>query len=227
MTGLDKIIERILKDAKDRAREILEAAQRECRTTAESYADRADKTRDAILERAEREGEALIARARSAAAMTRRSILLAARSAVIDEAFEGAKREIRATDYGKYRALLSALLTSALLEEARAARESAALGDELTEFDTYEVIFNAEDRELYGKAVLEDARRAAQRHIGEERAAKLRLSEETADIDGGVILRYGDIEANCSLSMLMNEMRGELEQRVSALLFPQPLAEQT
>lgn len=219
MTGLERIIDRILGDAKERAKEILEAAQADCRAAAESYAARADQIRDDIAESAMHEGEVTVARARSAVAMTRRDLLLRARNAAIDEAFERAKAEVRDTDFGKYRELLTALLTSALIDEAETAARGLALGDEVAEFSTYEVIMNAEDRANYGAAVVEGARRAAQRRIGAERAAKLCLSEEVADIDGGLILRYGSIETNCSLSALMAQMRTALEGKVAAILF--------
>ena len=219
MTGLEKIIDRIIDDAKEQARGILEAAQNDCRAAAEKYAREAEDIRDAIADKAEKEGEAVIAKTRSSAAMTRRNLLLSARGALLDEAFERAKKEVRDADLGKYRELLTALLTSALIEQAKAEDESLSLGDEVMTFDCFEVLFNAADREQYGAAVVENARRAAARHIGAERADKLRLSEATVDIDGGLILRYGDIEANCSLSMLMAGMREEMEQKVAAVLF--------
>jgi V/A-type H+-transporting ATPase subunit E len=222
MTGLEKIIDRIIDDAKEKAREILEAAQNDCRATAEKYAREADDIRDSIADKAEKEGEAVIAKARSSAAMTRRNLLLSARGALLDEAFERAKTEVRDADFGKYRELLTALLTGALIEQAKAEDESLSLGDEVMTFDRFEVLFNAEDREKYGAAVVEAARRGAARHIGNERADKLRLSDETADIDGGLVLRYGDIEANCSLSTLFADMREEMEQKVAAVLFAEP-----
>ncbi len=220
MTGLDKIIDRILADAKEEARMILETAQKDCRAAAEEHAARAEAIRTQIIEKAEAECEAIVAGAKSAAATTSRNIMLAKRQELIDRAFEEAKKEMRSTDFGKYPELLTALLTSALIEEARTADTTAAYGDEATEFDSYEVIFNTADREAYGEAVVENARRAALRHIGAERAAKLMLSKETADIEGGLILRYGSIEANCSLAMLMAQMRRSLEKQVASTLFP-------
>lgn len=219
MTGLDKIIDRILGDAKERAREILERAQSDCRQMAQDFAARAEEIRTEIAEGAQKKGEALVSRAKSAAAIERRNLLLKTKNALIDEAFEAARAEVLDTDFGKYRELLTALLTQALVEEAKNAERSLAFGDEITEFDTYEVLMNAEDRAAYGTAVVEGAKRAALRHIGETRAAKVRLSESTADIDGGLILRYGNIEANCSLSMLLGEMRRSLESKVAAILF--------
>lgn len=219
MTGLEKITERILTDAKERARGILEDAQEECRKMADNYAERAERIREEIAERAIREGEDLVARARSAAAMTRRDILQAAKSRMLDEAFEAAKAQICATDYGKYRELLVALLSCALIEQAKNERESLEMGDEIAEFDTFEVLMNEDDRARFGSYVLDGARRTTERRIGSERTAKLRLSDTAVDIDGGLILRYGNTELNCSISALLSEMRRELESRIASVLF--------
>lgn len=219
MTGLEKITERILTDAKERARDILENAQEECRRMADDYAERAERIREEIAERAMREGEDMVARARSAAAMTRRDILLAAKSRMMDEAFEAAKAQICATDYGKYRELLVALLSCALIEQAKNEQESLEMGDEVAEFDTFEVLMNENDRVRFGDYVLEGARRTTERRIGSERTAKLRLSDTAAPIDGGLILRYGSTETNCSVSALLSEMRRDLEGRIAAVLF--------
>lgn len=219
MTGLDKIIDRILADAKENARMILEAAQKDCRACAEAHAARAEVLRQEIIDKAEAECEAIVASAKSTAATTARDIILTKRAALIDHAFEEAKKELLDTEFDKYSELLTALLTSALIEEARTADATAAYGDEATEFDTYEVIFNARDRAAYGEAVVENARRAVVRHIGAERAEKLMLSDKTANIDGGLILRFGNIEANCSLAMLMTQMRKDLEQKIAKTLF--------
>ena len=42
---------------------------------------------------------------------------------------------------------------------------------------------------------------------------------DTAEIDGGLILRCGPVETNCSLSMLLSENRRETEAKVSRILF--------
>ncbi len=224
MTGLDKIIDRILSDAKEKARDILEAAKSDCLKLAEDYASKAEEIRTRLTSEAEAKGEAMVARARSTVATNRRSLLLQTKSALIDEAFEAAKRALVDTDLGKYRELLTALLTSALIEEAENAKRTLTYGDEVTEFDAYEVQMNESDRAAYGHDVVEAAKRAVLRRIGEERTAKVRLSEKTVPIDGGLILCYGSIEVNCSLSMLMAQMRKSLEAKVSAILFASEVA---
>ncbi|MBR6726726.1 MAG: hypothetical protein IKM08_00900, partial [Clostridia bacterium] len=89
------------------------------------------------------------------------------------------------------------------------------------EFDCFEVLFNETDRARFGTAVLDGARKVTERRIGTARVEKLRLSNEIANIDGGLILRYGSVETNCSISALLAGMRRELEPKISAILFDQ------
>lgn len=221
MTGLEKILDRISADAAEDARRILTETEAECRKIAEEYAAKGIATRDRVIEKAEKEGELLIARARSTVEMNRRNLLLSARAKVIDRAFDRAKAAIRDTDFGKYRELLSALLVCAMIDVANAEKESLALGDEVAEYDIAEVLFNAADREAFGASVVNEARRTLERKVGTERAGKLRLSDSTAEVDGGLVLRCGSIETNCSLSMLIAEIRREMEGKVAAILFPE------
>ena len=84
----------------------------------------------------------------------------------------------------------------------------------------YEVILNKSDRAAYGESVVNGARRAAYRHIGAARNEKVYLSDETANITGGVHLRYGEELVDFSLDALLAELRSVAESRVAAILFP-------
>ena len=53
----------------------------------------------------------------------------------------------------------------------------------------------------------------------EEIDGLVRLASDIAPIDGGIILRCGPVETNCSLAMLMAENRRETEAKVSRILF--------
>lgn len=221
MTGVEKITDRIAADAAKEAQAILGAAEVECRKLAEEYGNRTISERDCIAERAQAEGQRMIERAKSTAEMNHRAVLLAAKSALVDEVYEKAREKIRDTDFGKYRELLTALLVSALLELAKSEEISAALGDEVEPYDRIEVLFNHDDREKYGIDVVAEVRRRNERRIGAVRLEKLCLSEDTAAIDGGLVIRYGNIETNCSLSVLLAEMRRETEGKVASILFPE------
>ncbi|MBR7182160.1 MAG: hypothetical protein IKD28_05190 [Clostridia bacterium] len=219
MTGIEKITEKILADAKARAREILEKAQAECREAAEAFAARAEESREAITARALAEGEAVAARARAAATMERRDILLAARARMLDEAFAKAREQITSTDYGKYRELLTALLSCALIDLAKIEREREASGGGATDAPTLEVLMNAEDAARFGRAVLTAARRVTERKVGAALLDKLTLSDEHADIEGGLLLRYGNTECDWSITVLLAEVRRDIEHRVAGILF--------
>lgn len=47
----------------------------------------------------------------------------------------------------------------------------------------------------------------------------LTLSAETRELAGGLILKQGDIEVNCSVDTLLELSRGELAARVAEVLF--------
>lgn len=219
MNGLDRITDRILADAREKARGILEAAQNDCRRAAADYAAEGERIREEIAEQAMAESEDIIARSKSAVAMTRRDILMRARAEMLDAAFAAAKAHICDTDYGKYRELLVALLSSALIDQAQSEQTAAEMGDEVTLPEHYEVFFNAQDAERFGRRIVDDARRLTERRIGADRAEKLRLAQECIAIDGGFLLRCGDAEIDCSISALLAGMRRDLEGRISKILF--------
>ena len=52
-----------------------------------------------------------------------------------------------------------------------------------------------------------------------QKGGSLTLSDDTADIDSGFILRYGGIEENCSLKALFADRQEELQDLVHKLLF--------
>ena len=219
MTGLEKILEQIEGEARERASSILQQSEEECMALAKDYAARAEQTR----ERLEKEGlaaiEATVNAARAQSEKTHAEILQNARRALIDETFECAKRALCDKDAGKYRELLTALLVSALLEQHRAEQQSIAFGDEVEEFERFEVLMNEKDKERFGAQVITNARSTVTRHIGAQKAAKLSLGEQSAEIDGGLILRFGDVELNCTLGVLMADIRHTLEPRVCEILF--------
>ena len=49
--------------------------------------------------------------------------------------------------------------------------------------------------------------------------AKLTLAEDTAETDGGFVLRYGGVEENCSFSALIDQYREQLSDKLGELLF--------
>ena len=221
MTGLNKIIDRILADAKEEARLTLEAAQNDCKRTAEDYAAKAEDEAENIALRAGEAAEALVENARREAEENREKMLADTKKALVDEAFELAKQELRKTEFGKYRELLTALLTSKLIEitdEQEARRQQGEVPVEIAE---YRVVMNTADREAWGEGVVRAARCAAYRKMGAARVDRVRLSEDTADIAGGLRLYCDEVLHDLSLEALLAALRTEIEPRVLAMLFPE------
>lgn len=219
MTGLEKITARIQARGREQASEILQRAEADCREIEADYSARAATARERIRLEGLAAGEETVNRTRNAIAKTERELMQGARARMLDKAFEAARTEICSTDYGKYRELLIALLVCALLEQDRVERESLALGDEVAEFACFEVLMNEQDRERFGQAVVDGARRVTERRIGYQKAQKIQLCEQTVPIDGGLVLRFGNVELNCSLALVLADLRREIEPQIAAVLF--------
>ena len=76
--------------------------------------------------------------------------------------------------------------------------KAGAAGDE-------EIILSARDRGAIGEALL--------------KAVNAGGKSKERDIAGGLILRHGNVETNCSIDLLMEMCRGELAGKVADVLF--------
>lgn len=220
MTGLERIISRILDDANAQAQEILdEATEKSIAVRAKNLAD-AQAAQDRLVAEAEKEGEALVVRAKSSAAMTRRNIELSAKSEMIDRAFSRAMQEIYEMDREEYAELLLSLLCRILIEQRIAERDSMRLYNESIAPDYYELMLNARDCGDVASRIISGVRTAAATgKIPADMPAKVRLAPESVEIDGGFILRCGDVETNCSFAMMLATLRPVLEPRIQQILY--------
>ena len=167
----------------------------------------------------DRECQSLVIRARSSAAMAKRNAILEARAAILDEAYAAAEKQVRAMTNDQYLDLLCKMLRSAMKRQIEGEEDSLRLYGEDISPDAYEVVLNDRDRDYYGEKLLGAFRVGLGSKFPLSVLAKIRLAPDTAPIDGGLILRAGLVETNCSLSMLMAENRRETETRVSRILF--------
>ena len=219
--GLEKITDKILDEARAEATRILNDATDEANKIRAEQVSRAQDIRTRLSEEAEREGNELIARAKAAAANQRKNAMLAAQSAVVDEVFASALAEIEQLDDDKYTELMAGLLAAAMLEQVAAEKACDALGDdeEIVRPERYEVLMNSRDRERVSGRLLPLVCKKLKGKVAREKTDALVISAQNAAIGGGLILRCGDIEINCSLSLLFAQLREELEGEVSCALF--------
>ena len=144
------------------------------------------------------------------------------RSALLDEVYARVTEEIRSFPTDRYVALLGKLLTEAVTEQIRMEKESRELyGEEGAHAPAqYEVLLNPHDRSLCGEALLNDFRRRAAGNIDPAIIEKVVLADDAPDISGGLILRTGEIESNCTLDVMMKELRAATEAKTLKTLFP-------
>lgn len=219
MTGIEKVTGKIIADARAEADAILQKADETCAAVQADYAARIKTERDRLEEQANRECESIITRAKSSAAMAKRNVVLESRAALMNEAYATAEKELRELPTEEYLDLLVKMLKGALLRQLESERESMELYGENITPAKYEVLLNRHDKEIFGERLMETIKRTQLGKISMSVLDRVVLSSQTAKIDGGLVLRCGDMEANCALGMMMAQVRRATEVKVSRTLF--------
>jgi len=222
MIGIEKIIEKILLEARNDAAETIERAKEKSLAIAKSYSDKAKDAETAAAAEAQKEADGIINRARSSVETAKRNALLEEQARIIDDVFEEAFESIRSLPEDKYCEFLVAIAARALIEQIESEKKSLELygeDEDAVEIEKYEIILNKKDRDTLGTTLMEGLRRTVIGKVPKEILDKVCISGEIAEITGGLILRYGDIESNCSLSLIFAHVREKLEGAVSKKLF--------
>ena len=194
--GLSRILEQIGKDAAEKAAAIEAAARAEAdQVIAEAQAEADDVIRKAE-EKAAQESEHYAGQRRSGDEQQRKLALLKVRNDMVNEVLDAAKAGLLAQGDEEYFGMLLRFLSE---------RVSGGAG-----------VLHLNARDL-SRMPADFAGKAA------EAAAKtggtVTVSGEPADIDGGFILTYGDIEENCSLEAIFAARREEFRDRAHEILF--------
>lgn len=219
MVGLEKITDKIISDAQAQANDIISEANEKCRIIKAECEQRKKEIEASIEADAVKEGESIKMRAKSGIAMNRRDTMLKLRAGLIDEAFKTATDEILNMDTDGYRALLAGIMTKVMLERAQSESDSLRLYGENISPDKYEVLMNKKDKDAHGAAVIDAVRRKTLGKLPASTMDKVVLSDRSVNIDGGFIIKCGDIELNCSIRMLVEGIRPGLETAVADALF--------
>ena len=216
MTGLEKITERILSDARAYEANALEAAGHDAAEIADSYKSRAAFILADSKSRSEKAAESIRLRAASSCEVAGRNILTEAKSTLVDRAYRLAEERLCTMPREEYLSFLTELLTGAVREKLKneASLQEYYRSGELAAVSEYSVLLNAKDRETLGEALLASAS-AALSGCGKA----LTLSEETVSARGGFVLRCADVEIDCTVEMLLRAVRGETEHQVYRTLF--------
>lgn len=191
MNGLDKIHDHIRADARAEIDSILAEAGKRAEIAAAGYEAQARQMTADAAEKRRQTGAEQLQRHRRSAEMARRQQLLRAKQQCIDEVFSRALAQLQAMPAQDYAALLG-----------RLAAENGAGCEEL--------ILSPEDRQRVGAAVLSAANAGG---------ASFTLSEETRALQGGLILKNGPVETDCTFATALHGLRQTCAADVARILF--------
>ncbi len=194
MKGTEKIIAHIQADAAAQADAILAQAEQQCAEIREGYER---KAKDAYAEKIRAGVKANQDRLESVERLARmegRKSVLALKQDMVSKSFDLAVDKLVDLPEEQYVALL-----------AKLAAQASVTGDE-------QVVLNARDREKIGPAVIA----AANARLSD---GKLTLSDEVGAFRGGLLLRRGSIEANCTVELLVELCRGDMAAELAKVLF--------
>ena len=198
MKGIDKITSRILADAEAECAAVKAESDKHC---GEIKAEAEKKAQDEywrLVREGVRDTEQRVQRMDRTARLEARKSVLNMKQDAVTKAFELARDKIAELPERDYVGFL-----------ARQAAEAAITGQE-------EVIFCERDRRSVGsKAVRAANDMLAARGL----PGMLTLSDSTREMAGGLVLRQGDIEVNCTVDTLLELSRGELAAGVAEVLF--------
>ncbi|MBQ9980429.1 MAG: V-type ATP synthase subunit E [Oscillospiraceae bacterium] len=198
MNGIENIVRRIAEDSQLEAERILakaheEAAQIEltCRQSAEAdYA--------AAISKGKADADERVVRLGGVAELEAKKLVLSEKQNILDKAFAKALEELCDLPEGDYVSLL-----------ARLAADGSVTGNE-------ELIFSPDDKAFKGQKIV-DAANALLKEQG--KTANLTVSEETREMKGGLYIRQGNIENNCSFETIVRLMRQSISGDVARVLF--------
>ena len=198
MDGIEKITERIAADADAEITSVLNAAKEQAAAIAADAEAKADAEAAAILARGKAEAAARHDRAISAAELAEKTALLGVKQELLTKVFDQAMEKLCSLPEDDYIELLAQL-----------AFTSASTGTE-------SLILSSADRSRIGKKVVARANTLL------EEAGKtpgLTLDAESRPIRGGLYVKAGKIEDNCSLETIVRLLHESQTAALADILF--------
>lgn len=190
MSGLEKIIEQINKEATDTANETINFANIEAEKILKKAEGEAKAKREEILAQSKLDVSATAKQIQSLAAQNEKKKLLIAKQEIIDGILEDTLKYLENMDESEYFAIIEKMIVKYAGEDA---------GD---------ILFNAKDLARIPDSI---------KNLIKQK--NLTLSDNTVDISGGFILSYGKIDENCSFDGLFLALREPLQDKIGQILF--------
>ena len=198
MTGMEALIRKLVDDSRAECEEKLGSAKQEAQKIIDEYRARARAEAAKSVEQARKNAKTDIMRAAGNDALEASKILLAAKHEVINNSFLRANELLCSLPEDKYVDLLKYYAVIA------------------SETGSESIVLNKKDREKLGKRLIDEIN-AALKAAG--KTDNLTLSEDTAEINGGFLLRRENVETDCSIFTLVERQRNSLSDSLAKILF--------
>ncbi|PKM72807.1 MAG: hypothetical protein CVU91_07205 [Firmicutes bacterium HGW-Firmicutes-16] len=198
MEGINKITERIAAETQLEIEALQAETTEKCRAIKEEYSGRAQEEYWKLIREGAKECEAYGQRLAGAAALEAKKSVLAMKQDAVLRVFDKALETLCSLPEKQYIEFM-----------ARQAASAASTGLE-------EIVFNARDKATCAKAVTKEANELLKNR---GLLPKLTVSEKTGNFRGGLMVKQGDIEVNCTIEKLVELSKSELATQVVAVLF--------
>ncbi len=198
MNDIKNITDKILADAQLFADEVRKNAQQHAEEIVSSYRAQADNAFRGAVEKAQRDADEAVSRAKSALQLKERNLILGAKCEILDEVFDKAAARIVNMPSDEY--------INLLIEWFKTAADDR---------DTV-ILLNERDLKAVGQRFFDEASRIFSEKF---ESRTLELSPVSVKIDGGFILKSGDIEINATVKAVLASLRKSRENDIFKLLF--------
>ena len=196
MTGLEKMKNQILDEAKSLAEAKVSDAENQAQEILEAAKAEAAKTAAGISQKSEADVANYTERIASSIDLQRRTRVLSAKQEVIAEVLNKAYEKLKAMETADYFAMMMKILDKYVLAQAG------------------EIYFSQADV----NRMPADCRAGIEK-IAKAKGGSLKICSQEKGIEGGFVLAYGGIEENCTLRAMFDAKRDELSDEAHRLLF--------
>lgn len=193
MAGIDSIIDRILKDARDAADARVARAEQDAEKLIAKKKEQAKEEEAKMLSDAQAVIDAQAKQNRATQNTKSQRRLLSERVALIDEIVEEAKKRIRALPKEERLAMIRDFVVASSEGE-----------------DGYLVVSDKDKADISDSFLSE---------LSEKTNSKITLSDKTGDFDTGCILICGECEYNGTLEARVSDLESDVRDAVNQVLF--------
>ncbi|MDD3839531.1 MAG: V-type ATP synthase subunit E [Clostridia bacterium] len=198
MGGPEKIKEKIIDEAREKADQITGKAKKKADEMMEKAQQQADKKKNDILNKAKEDAEQRKERIMSVAQLEMKKDILSAKQDMIQKSFDEVLNKIQSLEKSRYQDILLGMFL-----------DNVQTGEE-------EVIISSSDVDRLDNEFID---RVNAELVKTGKKGKLKLSEEKRDIRGGFILKSGGIEINSSFEAMIRMEKEKIEPEIAQILF--------